>query len=299
MNTAVLETSGLGKRYGSVWALRECDLTLPAGRVIALVGPNGAGKTTLLRLATGLLRPSEGQVLVLGAPATADAAGALADIGYVAQDHPLYKRFRVRDLLRMGGALNPNWDQGMAERRLEVLDIPRGQRVGTLSGGQHAQLALTLALAKRPKLLILDEPVAGLDPLARLAVLQSLMSAVADHGLTVLLSSHIVSELERVCDYLIVLARGRVQVAGDIDDLLGSHRLLTGPSPIVRDDAPGVVHVTRGDRQAAAIVRTAAAADVMSGWQSHPISLEELVLAYLHFAETSGGIRTEREEAHS
>ncbi|WP_026163203.1 ABC transporter ATP-binding protein [Kribbella catacumbae] len=281
MSAPVLETSGLGRRYRSVWALRDCDLALPAGRVIALVGPNGAGKTTFLRLTVGLLRPTEGEITVLGSPAGRESADSLADIGFVAQDHPLYKRFLVRDLLRTGAALNLRWDQALAENRLEALEIPLDQRVGTLSGGQHAQVALTLALAKRPKLLVLDEPVAGLDPLARLTFLQALMGAVAEEELTVLLSSHILPELERVCDYLIVLTGGRVQLAGEIDELLSAHRLLIGPSEPTMASAPGVIHVSRGDRQANAIVRTDGG-PVLAGWESRPIGLEELVLAYLH-----------------
>jgi ABC-2 type transport system ATP-binding protein len=281
MTDLALETSGLGKRYRSVWALRDCELSVPAGRVIALVGPNGAGKTTLLRLTTGLLRPTEGTITVLGGPARADSPESLSRVGFVAQDHPLYKRFRVRELLRMGAKLNLRWDQALAEQRLGGLGIPLGQRVGTLSGGQHAQVALTMALAKRPKLLVLDEPVADLDPLARHAFLQTLMAAVADDDLTVLLSSHILSELERVCDYLIVIARGRIQIAGEIDELLAGHRMLTGPSDAVNEAAPGVVKVTRGDRHADVIARTDAA-PVLSGWESRAVGLEELVLAYLH-----------------
>jgi ABC-2 type transport system ATP-binding protein len=288
----VLQTSGLGKRYRStVWALRDCDLALPAGRVIALVGPNGAGKTTFLRLTVGLLQPTEGVITVLGSPTRAESAESLAEIGFVAQDHPLYKRFRVRDLLRTGAALNIRWDQELAENRLEGLEIPLDQRIGTLSGGQQAQVALTLALAKRPRLLVLDEPVAGLDPLARRTFLQTLMGAVAEDDLTVLLSSHIVPELERVCDYLIVLAGGRVQLAGEIDELLAAHRLLTGPAEPSMAGAPGVIHVTRGDRQANAIVRTDGG-PVLAGWEARQIGLEELVLAYLHRAMPTAHART-------
>lgn len=292
MNDFVLVTSGLSKRYGSVWALRDCDLALPPGRVIALVGPNGAGKTTLLKLTTGLLQPTEGTITVHGSPATADSPEMLAQVGFVAQDHPLYKRFRVRELLRMGRSLNERWDQQLAERRLDSLDIPLDRRVTALSGGQHAQVALTLALAKRPNLLVLDEPVAGLDPLARRTFLQTLMAAVADDDLTVLLSSHILAELERVCDYLIVIAGGRIQIDGEIDDLLAAHRLISGPSAAPIEGAPGVIHVTGGDRHADAIVRTDGGS-VIAGWQSHPIGLEELVLAYLHRAASA---RTARQE---
>lgn len=285
--TALLETTGLGKRYRSTWALRACDLSLPAGRVIALVGPNGAGKTTFLRLTTGLLRPTVGSIAVFGEPATADSSKAMAQIGFVAQDHPLYKRFRVRDLLRMGGALNRRWDQQLADTRLAALGIPLDRRAGQLSGGEQAQVALALALAKRPKLLVLDEPVASLDPLARREFMQTLMTAVTDEDITVLLSSHNVAELARVCDYLVVITGGRIQLAGDIDALLAEHRLLTGPGASVAT-GHGVIHVSRGDRQANVVVRTGQAA-VMPGWVSHPIGLEELVLAYLHRARTEQG----------
>ena len=219
MNAAVT-TSGLGKRYRNNWALRDCDLTLPTGRVIALVGPNGAGKTTLLQLAAGLIRPTTGSVALFGELAPAESASALAQMAFVAQDHPLYRRFRVRELLHLGRALNGGWDQDLAERRLADLDIPLDRPAGRLSGGQQAQLALTLALAKRPRLLILDEPVASLDPLARRDFMKTLMATVADGegDFTVLLSSHNVGELERVCDHLVLITDGRVQLAGDIDD---------------------------------------------------------------------------------
>ncbi|PRY41489.1 ABC transporter ATP-binding protein [Umezawaea tangerina] len=197
-----LRTDGVGKRYRKGWALRDCTLALPAGGVIALVGPNGAGKITLLRLVVGLPAPSTGTVEVLGRDATPHT---LSRIGFLAQDHPLYKRFTVAETLRFGRARNLRFDQGLAK-----LGIPLDPRVGTLSGGQQAQVALALALAKRPDLLVLDEPVAGLDPLARHEFLQVLMGAVAEGGVTVLFSSHVVHELERVCDHLVVLDQGRV-----------------------------------------------------------------------------------------
>ncbi|WP_336204314.1 ABC transporter ATP-binding protein [Nonomuraea sp. LPB2021202275-12-8] len=275
----LLETVRLGKRYRSAWALRDCNLSLPAGRVIALVGPNGAGKTTLLRLVTGLLRPTEGTVAVFGEPAV--PASPLT--GFVAQDHPLYQRFSVRDLLRMGHALNVGWDQHLAERRLAGLGIPLERRAGTLSGGQQAQVALTLALAKRPKLLVLDEPVASLDPLARREFMAGLMASVAEEELTVLLSSHVVAELERVCDYLVVITGGRVKIAGDIDDLLAAHRVLTGPCS-AQVPLTGVVHATRGDRHAHLVLRTGGG-PILPGWEAHPIGLEELVLSYLQSEE--------------
>ncbi len=226
---AALAASGLGKRYGSLWALRDCTLTVPHGRVTALVGPNGAGKTTLLRLALGLTEPAAGTLRVLGGSPTDDAARLLPKIGFVAQDHPLYRGFTIAELLRVGAKLNPRWDESLARERLERLGLPLHRKAGSLSGGQQAQVALTLALAKRPEFLVLDEPVAALDPLARRDFLQSLLESVAEEELTVLLSSHILSDLERICDHVVVLSHGHVQLAGDIDEVVAAHRLLIGP----------------------------------------------------------------------
>ncbi|MFG1820200.1 ABC transporter ATP-binding protein [Kribbella sp. NPDC049174] len=286
MRTA-LETTGLGKRYGRTWALRDCTLRLPTGRVAALVGPNGAGKTTLLHLAVGLLRPDAGSVRVLGRTPASDT-GLLTQVGFVAQDAPMYPDFTVPDLLRMGQKLNQHWDSELASGRLERLRIPFDRKVGKLSGGQRAQVALALALAKRPELLLLDEPVASLDPLARREFLQALMGAVADDGTTVLLSSHLVADLERVCDYLIVLQESRVQVIGAVDDLLAEHKLLIGPR---RSTAPvGVAAVVRDshtDKQTTLLVRTNGPI-LDPAWAVRDLSLEELVLAYL--AEPSAGV---------
>ena len=237
--STVLEARGLGKRYGRRWALRDCTLSVPAGRVVGLVGPNGAGKTTLLNLAVGLLAASAGALEVLGSQ---PAAGVeqLGRVGFVAQETPVYASLTVADHLRVGAWMNPGWDAGMARARVEKLGLDPRQRAGKLSGGQRAQLALTLALAKRPELLILDEPVASLDPLARREFLQHLMEAVAEHELSVLLSSHLVADLERVCDHLVVLVASRVQVAGDVDELLASHHRLSGArrdpkvSPVIK-----------------------------------------------------------------
>jgi ABC-2 type transport system ATP-binding protein len=282
--TSSLTAAGLGKRYGPTWALRDCELQLPTGAVIALVGPNGAGKSTLLQLAAGLVRPTTGTVRVFDEQMPAGSREALAQLGFVAQDHPLYPRFRVKDLLRMGAELNDSWDGRAAADRLAQVGIPSDRRVGHLSGGEQAQVALTLALAKRPRLLILDEPVASLDPLARREFMQMLMATVADGELTVLLSSHNVAELERVCDHLVVIAAGRVQLAGDIDTLLEAHSVLTGPNTHV-PGGPNVIHVDRGDRQAHVVARTFGA-EPMPGWQPHPVGLEELVLAYLRRARS-------------
>ena len=234
--TAAISAQGLGKSYGRNWALSDCTLDVPAGRVVGLVGPNGAGKTTLLNLAVGMLTPTSGTIEVLGGHPAAGPA-QLAKVGYVAQDPPTYAGLSVGDHLRLGARLNPGWDDALARHRIERLGLDLTQRAGKLSGGQRAQLALTLGVAKRPELLILDEPVASLDPLARREFLQDLMEAVAEHDLSVVLSSHLVSDLERVCDHLIVLVASRVQLAGDIDTLLATHHRLTGAAPGPRHPA--------------------------------------------------------------
>ena len=281
MSINVIEASRLGKRYGSTWALRECTLAIPAGHVAALVGPNGAGKTTLLNLATGLAEPSAGGVTVLGGR-PAGSPAALDGIAFVAQDTPLYKNLSAADMLHLTRNLNRRFDQASAEARLADLGIPLNRKAGKLSGGQQAQLALTLALGRRPRLLVLDEPVAMLDPVARHDFMATVMTAAADDGMSVLLSSHVLAELERVADYLILLSRGRVQVAGEVDDLLASHRLLTGPAADAdRYDERPVVHVRRAAAQAHLLVRATADDPVPPGWEAHPVGLEELALAYL------------------
>ncbi len=277
----VIEASGLGKRYGSTRALHECSLAVPAGHVAALVGPNGAGKSTLLNLAVGLSAPSEGDLTVLGGHRCGSPA-ALDGIAFVAQDTPLYKNLSAADMLHLTRNLNRHFDQAYAEERLAELGIPLKRKAGKLSGGQQAQLALTLALARRPRLLVLDEPVAMLDPIARHDFMATVLTAAADEGMSVLLSSHVLAELEQVADYLIVLSQGRVQVAGEVDDLLASHRMLTGPAAqaATYTERP-VVHIRRGEAQAHLLVRTTANDPGPPGWESHPVGLEELVLAYL------------------
>jgi len=232
-NTAatLLAASGLGKRYRRRWALSGCTLEIPAGRVVGLVGPNGAGKTTLLHLAAGLIAPTTGTVEVLGGR-PGDGPVQLARVGFVAQDTPVYTGLSVAGHLRMAAYMNPGWDGAAARRRIEQLGIDPRQRAGRLSGGQ---LALTLAVAKRPDLLILDEPVASLDPLARREFLRSVSGTVAGQGTSVVLSSHLVADLELICDYLVVLVASRVRLAGDIAALLASHHRLTG-NPATLDD---------------------------------------------------------------
>jgi ABC-2 type transport system ATP-binding protein len=218
----VIETAALGKRYRRKWALRDCTLAIPDGHLVALVGPNGAGKSTLLNLAVGLARPSAGTLAVLGG-APAGSPDALDRIAFVAQDAPLYKNLPAGAMLGVARNLNKRWDQRRAEDRLARLEIPLGQRVGTLSGGQKAQLALTIALARRPSLLVLDEPFAALDPVARDDFLASVAEAARDEGIAVVLSSHVLAELERVATYLVVLGRGEVRVAGPVSELIAAH----------------------------------------------------------------------------
>jgi ABC-2 type transport system ATP-binding protein len=279
--TAVLRAHGLGKRYRRRWALSNCTLDIPAGHVTGLVGPNGAGKTTLLSLGVGLLTPTAGTIEVCGGR-PAGGAAQLAKVGFVAQDTPTYPGLSVGDHLRLGARLNPRWDNAVARSRIERLGLDPAQRAGKLSGGQRAQLALTLGLAKRPELLILDEPVSSLDPLARREFLQILMEAVAEHGLSVLLSSHVVSDLERVCDHLVVLVDSEVRVEGEVEALLATHHRLTGPRRDT-DTLPADQHVVSAshtDRQTTLVIRTDAPI-LDPAWTVGQLGLEDLVLAYM------------------
>ena len=281
MADMALVTEGLGKRYGRGWALQDCSLRLPTGRIAALVGPNGAGKTTLLHLAVGLLRPDAGTVQVLGR-SPQESIATLAEVGFVAQDTPLYRDFTAAELVTMGGKLNRRWDAALARDRLAQLGIEPGKPVGKLSGGQRAQVALALALAKRPRLLLLDEPIASLDPLARHEFMQTLMGAVGETDTTVLLSSHLLADLERACDYLIVLQTGHVQLAGSVEDLLAEHRTVVGPrtEPSAIPGMASVIRASHTDRQSTLLVRVDRPLDDPS-WTEHEVTLEDLVLAYL------------------
>ena len=281
-----LAAEGLGKRYGHVWGLRDCTFTIPAGSVVGLVGPNGAGKTTLLAMTVGLLAPTEGEIAVFGSPSRANTADTLARVSYLAQDHPLYQGFTVADMLRFGRSLNPSWDSGLAEARMAALGIPLRRKIKSLSGGQRAQVALTMALAKRAPVLALDEPVASLDPLARLDFMRDVLAASAESGLTVIIASHVIAELERLCDWLIVLAGGRLQLAGAVDDLLTGHAVLTVPRPTPDGDVPGrVIDRTDSDRHSTLLVAAdpdlVATAAGRPGWAAEPAGFEELVLSYL------------------
>ena len=294
---APIQATRLGKRYGRTWALRDCSLRIPAGRIAGLVGPNGAGKSTFLHLAAGLSRPTTGKVTVFGRSPQQHLLVLLDRVGFVAQDTPLYSRFTVAEMLTFGRRLNSRWDQAAAEGRLRHHDIPLDRRVGQLSGGQRSQVALALALGKRPELLLLDEPVARLDPLARREFMQGLTQAVAEEGLTVLLSSHVVGDLERVCDYLVILSAGRVQVAGEIDELLASHHLLVGPRTADEPRFAGleVVKSSHTERQSSLWVR-GSVTQLPEGWRESAMPLEELVITYLSTPEAASLPAPELEE---
>jgi ABC-2 type transport system ATP-binding protein len=277
----VIQTRGLAKRYGRVTALSDCSITVPEGRICALIGPNGAGKTTLLKLLSTMARPTAGEMSVLGGTPRQDPA-FLAGVGFLAQEIPLYRRFTAEDHISIGAHLNRRWDSASVRDRLTSLKIPLDRAAGSLSGGQRAQLALALTLGKQPEVLLLDEPVAALDPLARRHFLATMADAVAAGGLTVVLSSHLLADLERVVDYLILLSASHVQLCGDIDDLLAEHRVLVGPrkDPAAIAKTHTVVQATHTARQTTLIVRGTAPV-IDPAWESSDIGLEEMVLAYM------------------
>ena len=292
MTTPVLDCAGLGHRYGrrGPWGLRECTLAVPAGRVVAVVGPNGAGKTTLLHLAAGLLPASEGTVRVAGAAPTQ----RLERIGFTPQDAPLWPHLRVRDVLGIGAHLNPRWDAGLANDRIASLGISPRARISALSGGQRAQVALTLVLAKQPELLLLDEPLANLDPIARRAFLASMFEACTHSGAAVLFSSHVVAELERICDHLVVLVGGRLRLAGEIDQLRRTHRMISGPAgwptttqpPAAPDDSSAdggwqLISIRQAAGRTTALVRVGARLLAGPGLDAAEPTFDELVLGYL------------------
>jgi ABC-2 type transport system ATP-binding protein len=279
--SAILHARSLGKKYGRRSALAECTLELPPGHVVGLVGPNGAGKTTLLKIACGMLAPSSGQISVLGHQPGSDAE-QLARVGYVAQDTPTYSHLTIAEHLKLGAHLNPRWDGELAKARIAQLGLEPNQKAGKLSGGQRAQLALTVAVAKRPELLILDEPVASLDPLARRTFLRHLMESVAEHDTSVILSSHLVSDLERVCDYMVVLVASRVQLSGETDQLLAEHYRLVCTRRTAADlpEDFEVIFAEHTERQSTFIVRCDHEPPA-GDWSADHIELEDLVLTYM------------------
>jgi ABC-2 type transport system ATP-binding protein len=277
---AALEAAGLGMRYGhrKERVLDDCSFRLPAGRICALVGPNGAGKSTLLGLAAGLLRPAEGALHVLGgAPAQMRER-----VAYVAQGKPLYPQLTVAETLRLGAELNPrSWDQDAAERIAYASGQRPGAKIRSLSGGQRTRVALALAVGKRAELMLLDEPMADLDPLARHELAGALLAEATEHGTTVVMSSHVIAELENSCDHLLLLGGGRVRLAGSVDDLLTAHARLTGRGP---DFGPHLVVEQRPTgRGNTALVRSRGALD--GDWQVEQPTLEELIIAHLRNPE--------------
>jgi ABC-2 type transport system ATP-binding protein len=282
----VVESDGLGRRYGATWALRDCTLAIPEGHLVAVVGPNGAGKSTMLNIIVGLTAPTTGDVTVLGGAAVGSSA-ALDDIAFVAQDMPLYRQLSVADMVHLTRNLNRGFDDAYARRRLDELGISTKSKAGKLSGGQQSQLALTLALARRPRLLVLDEPTSRLDPLARHDFMATVMSAMADEGVSVLLSSHALAELERVADYLVLVTGGVVRLAGTVDELAAQHRLMTGR---VGQPAPAgwqVIQSSEAGSQRHLLVRLGGSADgPPDSWESRAVGVEELVLGYLRESAT-------------
>ena len=286
---AVLEATGLTKRFGTFTALRDCDLSLPAHKVIGLVGPNGAGKTTLLQLASGLLYPTTGSISVLGRSPRNQAAALLGHVGFVAQERPLYRDFTVKETLELARRLNPTWDHAYALARVQRFRLPLGVRVRRLSTGQRAQVALALAVGKRPELLLLDEPVANLDPLARLELLEELMATVADGGTSVVMSANALADVERVCEHVVILLDGQVRLAGDIEDLAGQHTFVSGP--LERSPFGGgwqVIDERRAERHGTWLLRCVGSTppiDMGDGTIARQATLEEIVLAYLRSAD--------------
>jgi ABC-2 type transport system ATP-binding protein len=276
----IIETDALTKRYGAVTALADCTLRIPEGQLVALVGPNGAGKSTLLNLVVGLATPTSGAVAVLGG-VPAGSPAALDGVAFVAQDTPLYRHLSAADMVHLTRNLNRRFDEAYARRRLQDLDIAPRHQAARLSGGQRAQLALTLALARHPRLLVLDEPTAALDPLARHDFMATVMTAMAEDGVSVLLSSHVLAELERVTDHLVLISHGRVRLDGAVEDLLGRHRLLTGPTEFTPAAGWQTIQATAAGTQQHLLARAVDAAPATTGFESRPVSLEELAMAYL------------------
>lgn len=283
-----LTVTDVGQRFGKKWVLRECSFDLRPHAVTALIGPNGAGKSTLMAAAAGLIESTEGRIEVCGSAVTASPAHP--DLGYLAQDKPLYRQYRVRDMVGIARNLNRRWDQAHADELIDAADLDRAQRVATLSGGQRTRLALALVLARRPSVLLLDEPLADLDPLARLEVQQTLMTEVADTGMTVLMSSHILGEVVDLCEDLLVMGSGRITLSGSLDEVLAQHRILVGPGTAPSDldflPAGATVEAQHAQRQTTLLVDRPIS-DLPPGWTISDPSLDDVVLAYLRLGARS------------
>ncbi|WP_307130281.1 ABC transporter ATP-binding protein [Streptomyces aurantiacus] len=285
MQGPALEAVDLGIRSNDGWTLRNCSFVVPRGRIVALVGPNGDGKSSLLGLAAGLSTPAEGTLAVLGH--SPGAASVLPRVGVLLQDRPLHDAFTVADTLRLGYEMNPGWDEDEARAVVKEADVPLGTRVSRLSGGQRTCIALALALGKRPDLLLLDEPMADLDPLRRHAMMATLMRTVADRNTTVVMSSHIIAELDLICDYVLLMAHGRMLIADDTEFVQAAHTLVTytldepgaEPRPPFHPDSNTVVETRTSGRQAAAMVQLPTS--LPPSVQTSSPALDEILLAYL------------------
>jgi len=289
----MVRTRDLAKRYGLFWALKNCTIVVPRGSITALVGPNGAGKTTLLKIIASLNKPSKGDIAVFGLQPS-QSHEYLAEIGYLAQEIPLYNQLTAAQHITMGSKMNGRWDNELAQSHLERLGIPLDRAVDKLSGGQRAQVGLAIALAKKPKLLLLDEPVAALDPLARADFLSSLAEASADAegDLTVIMSSHLLSDLERICDHVIILAAGETQLCDSIDQAVWSHKTLIGSSNLRTDDPSfTVIQQIKSAKQTRLLVRLANPDTIPSNWHAEATDIEDIVLAYMgrHKGDNTGG----------
>jgi ABC-2 type transport system ATP-binding protein len=281
VSDTVINSAALARRFGRKWALRDCTLTIPAGRVAALVGPNGAGKSTFLRLAAGLSRPTAGAISVLGETPGHENEALLRRVGYLDQERPLYRGFRVDEMFRFGASTNSTWHMDTAHDYVDQLGISLKARVGSLSGGQQAQVALTMSLAKEPDLLLLDEPAAALDPVAREDLLRLLMRQVAEHESTVVLSTHALSDVASICDYLVILSHSRVVLADDIEFILQSHRFITMPTGGSQlSDEVTVLDTRMSGGYVTHLVRLTL--PIGEGkWEITEPTLEEIILPYL------------------
>ena len=278
----VIETEALTKRFRRRTALSECSLSVPRGRVVALVGPNGSGKTTLLRLLAGLSRPTEGRVSVFGEEMSMSNTDLRSRVGYLDQDRPLYERWRVREILEFGRRTNPAWDADFAAQHLARLDIDLESLVKNLSGGQRAQVALAVCFAKRPDLVLLDEPASALDPVARQDLLQNITELFADNEASVLMATHAIDDVSAICDYVIILSKSRVVLSEDLDYVLESHRLL---SRGVDDGVPvprgaTVLDERRTTREITYLVRLGMPME-RDGWRIERPTFNEIAIAYL------------------
>jgi ABC-2 type transport system ATP-binding protein len=290
--TKALETIGLGKRYGlRRWALRDLDITVKQGTITALVGPNGSGKSTLLKAWVGFERPTAGRLNILGVDPVRNRAGAIRLTGYVPQQPSLYRELSVEDHLWFAAVHRPGFDRAIARQYLDDLSIPLDSRAEQLSGGQQAQVGLALALGTRAPVLLLDEPLASLDPLARREFLQVLVHAVGASGATALLSSHVITDIEQACDHLIVLGGGRSLLAVSIADAIAGHSVIEASVPSVAPRPLGAEVIgsfPSPDGDPLTLVR---------GGGGRPATLEEVVIGHLAAGRPPRVTRVVREEA--